>query len=120
MTSLEHPREAQVTVLPHKAANVASIGNNVRVSSFLELRCVFSGNSFADRFAAIPIALVVFVAVHESDFDAAVEQVAEFGKAISEDEVAGAVKACLSSVLIGEMERRTTYRVRRERIVRSS
>jgi hypothetical protein len=34
---------------------------------------MLSGNGFADGFTAVPIALIVLVAVYESDFDAAVE-----------------------------------------------
>lgn len=98
MASLEDPGEAQVSILSHKASDIASIRHNVCVSSLLKLGCVIRGNGFADRFAAVPVALVVLVAVDESHFDAAVEQIAEFREAIAKDEVASCIEACLSSV----------------------
>jgi len=83
VAGLEYPREAQVAILPHEATDIASIRYNVRISSLLELGGVLSGNGFTDRFAAVPVALVVLISIYESNFDATVEQVAELSETVA-------------------------------------
>lgn len=75
MTRLEHPRETEVSILPHETALVCAVHLHAGVSGVLELLRIAVGDGEGDFLASDPVTGEIAVAVDEGDFDALVEDV---------------------------------------------
>jgi hypothetical protein len=90
MAGLEYARKGEIALLPYYATNIARVGLNLCVACISE---VLGSKREAEGFATEPIALVVFIAVYERDFDAASKQAVELRELVSENEVSCAIEA---------------------------